>query len=101
MMPMRWGLVFLHCPIPMEEEHKQLLVQHAAQAYFDDEAEVAIDLPAFKGTVRATSDTVALGTFVGQRFEAEIHLPDGKATLRFLVTESQLQLAWNQPVAEA
>lgn len=101
MMPIRWGLVFLHCPLPIEEEQKQALVRLAAAAYFDDKEEVDFDWPAFKGSVRATSDTVALGSFIGQRFEAEVHLPDGHATLKFLVTEAQLQQAWGQDIAEA
>ena len=77
------------------------LVRLAAAAYFDDLPEVDFDWPAFKGSVRATSDTVALGSFIGQRFEADVHLPDGSATLKFLVTEAQLQMAWNQEAAEA
>ena len=101
MTPLRWGLVFLQCPLPIEDEQKMALIRLAATAYFEDLPEVEFNWPAFKGSVRATSDTVALGSFVGQRFEADVHFPDGQATLKFLVTEAQLQMAWNQPVAEA
>ncbi|MEL6341949.1 MAG: hypothetical protein AAFV53_02375 [Myxococcota bacterium] len=98
---MRWGLVFLHCPIPLDEDKKLMLVRLAAQAYFEDEARLRFHQPLFEGEVRATSDTVALGSIIGQRFEADIHLPEGSATLRFLVTEPQLQMVWNQPIPEA
>lgn len=98
---LRWGLVFLYCPIPLEDDKKLTLVRLAASAYFEDKKHVTFEQPAFQGEVRATSDTVALGGIVGQRFEADVHLPEGSATFRFLVTEAQLQLAWNQPVGEA
>ena len=107
---LRWGLVFLHCPLPLDEEQKVELVKLAATAYFEDRDALPLDLPGLRGEVRATSETTALGGFVGQRFEAEVHLTDGtSAVLRFLVTEAQLNAAWKawgalrqpMPVAEA
>ena len=41
-----------------------------------------------------------MGTITGQPFEAEVHRPSGSATVKFLVTEAQLQ-AMNGVVAEA
>ena len=43
---------------------------------------------------------MSLGSFAGQRFSAEIHVPSGSGRVQFLVTEAQLQVASGQ-VAEA
>ena len=98
---LRWGLVFLHCPIPMDDAQKAALVRVAARAYFTDQERLTFERPMFHGEVRATSETVALGSFIGQQFEAEVHLPEGSTTVKFLVTEAQLQQTWNGTVAEA
>ena len=97
---LRWGLVFLHCPIDLDEEDKRRLVRLAAKAYFEDEERVPFVWEHLRGEVRATSGAVAVGTITGQPFEAEVHRPEGAATLRFLVTEKQLQ-AVSGVVAEA
>ncbi len=96
---LRWGLVFVACPLPLTEEQKEGLVRLAAQAWFEDLGRVPFDWSGCQGVLTATSDVVALGTFVGQAFEAEVHLPEGSGQVRFLVTEKQLKLA--APVAEA
>ncbi len=97
---LRWGLVFLACPVPLEDEQKVDLVRLAAHAYFTDLGEVQFDWGALRGTVRAASDTVSLGAFCGQRFTAELHRAEGAATLTFLVAEPFLRDP-RQPVAEA
>ena len=56
--------------------------------------------PMFRGRVRAISEAVALESFVGQRFQAEVHLPEGSHVVEFLVTEAQLRAAGAE-VAEA
>ena len=63
---LRWGLVFLHCPIPMDDAQKAALVRVAARAYFTDQERLTFERPMFHGEVRATSETVALGSFIGQ-----------------------------------
>lgn len=98
---LRWGLVFLACPLPLSEEQKLELVRLAASAYFGELGSVRFDHEAFSGEVRATSGTVALGSFVGQAFEAEVHVPHGSGLVKFLVTEAQLTAAWGGPAAEA
>lgn len=97
---MRWGLVFLHCPIDLDEDHRRRLVMLAARAYFEDEGCVAFEWEDLRGEVRATADAVAVGSITGQPFEAEVHRPSGSVTLKFLVTEPQLQ-SMNGAVAEA
>jgi hypothetical protein len=99
-MPMRWGFVFLACPVKLSERHQNDLVRLAIQAYFDDEGERSFEWPECRGSLRVESDAVALGAFSGQRFSAEVHVPSGSGRVQFLVTEAQLQMAAGQ-VAEA
>ena len=100
MTPMlRWGLVFVACPLPLSDEHKEGLVRLAAQAWFEDQPKISFDWTDCQGELTASSEVVALGTFVGQAFEAEVHVAEGSGLVRFLVTEKQLRLA--APVAEA
>lgn len=96
----RWGFVFLACPLPLTEEQRLLLVRLAVQAYFGDLPEVAFHEEEFQGSVRPASDTVLLGTFYGQRFTAEVHLPDRSGKVEFLVAEAELRSA-RQTIAEA
>ena len=97
---LRWGLIFLRCPVPMSEQQRLDLMRLAAAAYFGDTPHVDFDWGALRGSLKATSEAVTLGSFYGQRFEAEIHRPEeGPARVEFLVTEKQLQMAGG--VAEA
>lgn len=98
--PVRWGFVFLSCPLPLSEEQRLELVRLAARAYFEDKGELSVMEDAFRATVRPTSDTVLLGTFYGQRFRAEVHLPERSGNVEFLVAEAELRAA-RQAVAEA
>ncbi|MCB9778622.1 MAG: hypothetical protein H6742_08685 [Alphaproteobacteria bacterium] len=97
---LRWGLVFLACPLALDEDAQRGLVQLAARAWFEDEPVIAFDWEGLHGVLRASSDVQALGNFVGQQFEAEVEGDAGKGTVRFLVTEAQLQAA-RGVVAEA
>ena len=89
----RWGFLFLSCPLPLTDEQRDGLVRLAARAYFEDLTEIAIDLEDCRGFVRPTSDAVLIGSFYGQRFRAEIHLPDMQGTVEFLVAEAKLREA--------
>lgn len=88
----RWGFVFVACPVQLTEEQQQGLVRVAAQAWFEDLPEVHFDWEECRGTLRPSSEAVTLGTFYGQRFTAEVHLPDHSGKVEFLVTEHQLSL---------
>jgi hypothetical protein len=90
---MRWGLVFLYCPIDLDEDDKRRLVMLAARAYFEDAGVVPFEWEHLRGEVRASAEAVAMGAITGQPFEAEVHRPQGSAILKFLVTEKQLQAA--------
>lgn len=98
---LRWGLVFVACPLPLTEAHKLALVRLAALAYFEGQGHTRFDWPEFRGELRATSGELTLGSFTGQAFEAEVHLPERSGTVRFLVTEAQLQVAWTHQQGEA
>lgn len=89
----RWGFIFLHCPLPLDEEQRLELVRLAAHAYLHDLPEIAIELPELRGVVRPCSDAVLVGSFYGQRFTAEVHLPDRDGQVSFLVAEAALRAA--------
>lgn len=96
----RWGFVFVSCPLALSEEQRMSLVRYAVRAYFDDQRELNFNEEEFRGTVRPSSDTVLLGTFYGQRFTAEVHLPERSGKVEFLVAEAQLKAA-RAEIAEA
>ncbi|MCB9792784.1 MAG: hypothetical protein H6741_08635 [Alphaproteobacteria bacterium] len=87
---LRWGFIFISCPLPLSEAQREDLVRCAALAYFEDLPELTFDWGECRGTVRPSSDTVTLGGFYGQRFTAEVHLPERQGKVEFLVTEKQL-----------
>ena len=97
---LRWGFVFLSCPLPLSEEQKLALAKLAAKAWFEDATELSVAEGEFRATVRPTSDTVMLGTFYGQRFTAEVFLPERSGKVEFLVAEAALAAA-RAEVAEA
>ena len=90
-LPLRWGFVFLACPIQLTEAQQEQLVRLAVRAWFEDATELLFTEEEFRGAVRPSSDTVLLGSFVGQRFTAEVHLPERSGKVEFLVAESQLR----------
>ncbi len=99
---MRWGFVFVACPLRLTEEQREGLVRLAATAWFEDRPELRFDWDGCEGVVRVASDVSALGTFVGQRFTAEVNLPDQSGQVAFLVAESVLgQRGGGAPIAEA
>ncbi|MDP6934357.1 MAG: hypothetical protein QGG40_15635 [Myxococcota bacterium] len=96
----RWGYIFLACPSGLADEQRRGLLELAARAWFSDEDPVRFDWGDCRGEIRATSDTVALGAFYGQKFTGEVHLLDQSYEVRFLVAEKQLR-AMGGAVAEA
>jgi len=89
---MRWGFVFVACPLPLAESQRIDLVRLAAQAWFTDTRELRFDWGDAEGVVRAASDVMTLGTFTGQAFTAEVNLRDTSGTVRFLVAEEHLRI---------
>jgi xanthine dehydrogenase molybdopterin-binding subunit B len=87
----RWGFVFVACPVKLTEEQRMSLVRLAAHAWFTDQDEVRFDWEGCEGVVRVASDTMSLGTFVGQRFTAEVNLAEESGKVEFLVAEHHLR----------
>ena len=101
MFPMlRWGFIFLSCPVELSEAQKTRLIKLAAQVYFCELGSLDFDWDTCRGELRAISDAVAIGSFYGQHFVADLHLPTGSTQVGFLVTEAQLKAAGGE-VAEA
>ena len=98
---LRWGLVFLACPLDLGDDQKLELVKLAARAWFEEQTVVHFEWEDLSGELRSASEVTTLGPFIGQLFEAKVEGRAGKGRLRFLVTEAQLQAAWTPPPAEA
>ncbi|MBK7755678.1 MAG: hypothetical protein IPO67_25180 [Deltaproteobacteria bacterium] len=99
---LRWGLIFIVCPLPLTEEQKLDLVRLAAGAYFQGQGQVPFDWPELRGELRVTGGELSLGSFTGRAFEADVHLPTRQGLVKFLVTEAQLRAAWTPSItAEA
>ncbi|MFN7146904.1 MAG: hypothetical protein ACK4YP_24225 [Myxococcota bacterium] len=88
---MRWGFVFLACPLKLTEEQRHSLVRLAATAWFTDQSELRFDWEGCEGVLRVASDVTSLGTFTGQKFTAEVNLPDTSGEVQFLVAEHHLK----------
>ncbi len=88
---MRWGFVFLACPLKLSEEQRTSLVRLAATAWFTDQSEIPFDWEGCEGVVRVASDVTSLGTFTGQKFVAEVNLPGSSGMVQFLVAEHHMR----------
>ena len=101
MTPLRWGLVLLQRPLPIEDEQKMVPSRLSAAVCAEDLPAVGLSWPALSGSVRSAPDTVALGRIAVQGVEADVHWSRGQAMRTLCVTGAQRQLTWNPPVAEA
>lgn len=89
----RWGFVVLGTNLPLNESLRHDLLMLACRTYLDDETSVDIDWEGMSGRLTARDQAAQLGTFIGQRFVAEVDTEDGTGKVDFLVTEAQLQWA--------
>lgn len=99
-LPLRWGLVFVHCPLPLTEKQRHGLAELAIKAYMEDLPKVDFEWEECRGSVEVGSEAVALGSFYGQLFLADVHVPARSARVEFLITEAQLKAAQGE-MAEA
>lgn len=88
---MRWGFVFLACPLKLTDEQRDGLVRLAATAWFTDQPEIPFDWEGCEGVVRVASEVTNLGTFTGQRFVADVNLPETSGKVQFLVAEHHMR----------
>jgi hypothetical protein len=89
----RWGFVVLGTNLPLTDDLRKDLLTLACRTYLDDETSVDIDWEGMSGRLTARDEAAQLGTFIGQRFVAEVDTDDGRGKVDFLVTEAQLQWA--------
>ena len=89
----RWGFVVLGSDLPLSDDLRNDLLVLAIRAYLDDTPAVDFDWERATGRLTTRGEATALESFVGQKFVAEMETEGGKAKVRFLVTEAQLQLA--------
>jgi len=90
---LRWGFVVLGTNLSLDDELRRELLVLAIRAYLDDLPRVDFDWETASGCVTTDGDAAVLGSFIGQRFVAEVETADRTGKVEFLVTEAQLKLA--------
>ena len=99
---MRWGIVFLACPLQLSEDQRRDLMLAAVRAHHEGATETPLDVEGIRGDLRALPDSVTMGGLSGRLFEANVATPDAKkGLLRFLVAEKELRVMQGGPIAEA
>src|SRR3989338_6627648 len=83
----RWGITFLTTSTAISEESREDLVYHATGMYLRKEGEREVKGGDYEGIVSTVWKYDVLGSFAGVRFDAELQTEEGKAHLRFLVSE--------------
>lgn len=83
----RWGVTFLSTSTAISEESRGELVYHATGMFLAKESEREVKGGDYEGTVSTVWKYDVLGSFSGVRFDAELQTEEGKAHLRFLVSE--------------
>ncbi len=96
----RWGFVVLGTNLSLDDGLRNDLLMLACRTYLDDQSSVDIDWEGMSGRLYAKGEAAQLGSFVGQRFVAEVDTEGGKGNVDFLVTEAQLQWAAQAKDAE-
>ncbi|QQG38575.1 MAG: hypothetical protein HYS32_03135 [Candidatus Woesearchaeota archaeon] len=84
---LRWGITFLQTDTNVSWEDREVLMVMATQMYLRKERTRRVNLETFEGRISTKGKYELLVTFYGQRFDAEGDTEEGKANLRFLVTE--------------
>lgn len=87
----RWGYTFLRTDTRLSFEDRHYLLGQATEMYLDNEEERAIKTDTLEGRLTTQGRWDSLGSFGGQRFEAEIESKPGKVKLCFLVSEQSGQ----------
>ena len=83
----RWGYVFLRAPNFLSGEDRDSLMTTAVEMYLAGEPERDIQSEGYEGRVYTERRFEMLGTFGGQRFDAELETVHGRDTATFLVNE--------------
>ena len=98
---MRFGIVFLACPLKLSEDQRRALMLTAIRAHQAEVHQAPVEIEGVRGQLKAL-DAVTLGGMSGRLFEAQVATPEGdEGLLRFLVADRELQLYQGGPVAEA
>ena len=83
----RWGFTFLRADSRLSYDDRHYLMQEATEMYLKNEEERQVKTDTLEGRLYTKGQHDSLGSFGGQRFDAEIELNLGKAKVRFLVNE--------------
>ena len=83
----RWGITFLVADSRLGEVEKDYLLIKATTMYLRDEKNRAILTDTIDGKLSTQGNYWSLGSFAGQRFDAQLDTEQGRVNVRFLVSE--------------
>lgn len=83
----RWGFTFLVSDSRVSEIDRNYLLREATVMYLCNESEQVLKTDTLEGRLTTQGKYDVLGSFSGQRFDAEVETNTGKAYLKFLVDE--------------
>lgn len=83
----RWGVTFLCTNTSISAAGRMNLVREATEMYLDKEEERRVRFGGYEGILCTRWKYDVLGSFAGVRFDADVDTEDGRAHLRFLVSE--------------
>jgi len=83
----RWVYAFLQGDSRLSAEDRFGLLTRASVMYFRNETELKVETDTFSGVISTKGDYGLIGSFGGQRFDAELETNDGKVNLKFLISE--------------
>ena len=83
----RWGIAFLVADARLTDDDRLHLLVSAISMYLNKEEERKLCTINLEGILYNTGKRALLGSFAGQRFEAELETNAEKSYPRFLITE--------------
>ncbi len=83
----RWGYTFLIADAKLRGDDRLYLLREATEMYLGNEDERPLKTDSLEGRLTTQGKYDSLGSFGGQRFDAEVETDKGKAKVRFLVEE--------------
>ena len=83
----RWGITFLVADSRLGNLEKDYLLVKATTMYLRNENDKEVKTDSIEGKLFTKGDYCSLGSFDGQRFDAELETEHGRVNVRFLVSE--------------
>ena len=83
----RWGYTFLQTDSRVPLEDRINLIKQSTVMYLRNENERELQIDTYEGLLSTEGKHEIIGNYGGQRFDAELQTNEGKAHLKFIVSE--------------